>query len=166
MNDIAIDTTEPTVIILRGLPGSGKSTLVQSLVKDVYHSWAVCSADFFWIQKDGSYKFDANLVPENHHQCLRQFIQYMHNNSVYVIFVDNTNTAYDEFSHYIKIAEAYGYKVVVITLNVSVETSLARNTHNVPKKTIENMFLRFASCNIPRKYDNFVIDTETPLMLM
>jgi predicted kinase len=138
---------QPTVFIMRGLPGSGKSTIYHRLVKKYFtenpcHKSTIhCSADNYWTAIDGSYKFDLTRVPQSHHFCLRVFCEHGMRMS-HLIFLDNTNTSLWEFSHYVKIAEAYDYKTVIITLNISVETALARNIHNVPEKTIRNMYKR------------------------
>jgi predicted kinase len=159
----------PTAFILRGLPGSGKSTLVGDIANRTYRSYQVCSADHYWIQKDGSYKFDLTQVPKNHHQCLRRFINDLSQCSTHSVFLDNTNTSLKEFGYCVQIAEAYDYKTVLITLNCSVETSMKRNVHNVPEKTIKGMFKRLNDLDNSLKLnafcrehniEHFVIDGE------
>jgi hypothetical protein len=160
---------QPTVFILRGLPGSGKSSLAREACGKSYKRNAICSADSFFI-KNEEYIFDRPRIGEAHCWCLRNFIQNAHpGNDINSIFLDNTNTSLWEFSHYVKIAEAYYYKTVIITLNCSPETSLARNIHNVPEKTIQNMYKRLndvdnclklnAFCR-EHKIEQFVIDGE------
>ena len=46
-----------TMFVMRGLPGSGKSTLVRKM-KSVYPGAVVCSADQFFISDEGVYQFD------------------------------------------------------------------------------------------------------------
>jgi predicted kinase len=159
---------QATVFILRGIPGSGKSTLTKGIWGLLGRSGQVCSADHYWIQPDGSYKFDLSKVPQNHHKCLRMFCQAAGECEKYV-FLDNTNTTVSEFSHYVKIAIAYGYKVVIVTLNISVETSIKRNVHQVPEKTVKGMLERLNNpdnnlklnrfCR-EHKIEHYSIDTE------
>lgn len=145
-----------TVYIMRGLPGSGKSTLA----KKIYEKWfvygrtpcCIASADNFWINSNGEYKFNAKLVPENHYWCLRKFI-YNITATAGCIVLDNTNTSLKEFEHYVKIAQAYFYKVVIVTLSCDVPVSLARNTHNVPEETIKRMASRLYN---KQEVENFV----------
>jgi adenylate kinase family enzyme len=58
------------MFIMRGLPGSGKSTVSKKIAQtytSVENSVPVCAGDDFFIQKDtGEYKFDANLLSEAH----------------------------------------------------------------------------------------------------
>ena len=63
------------IFIMRGLPGSGKSTIVKSM-KNVYghfdsHKIAVCSADAYFM-KNGFYKFDASKLNDSHGECQLQ----------------------------------------------------------------------------------------------
>jgi 16S rRNA (uracil1498-N3)-methyltransferase len=50
------------IILFRGLPGSGKSSLAESLCKIVY------SADMFF-EQDGNYNFDPTKLPDAHKWC-------------------------------------------------------------------------------------------------
>jgi tRNA uridine 5-carbamoylmethylation protein Kti12 len=163
-----VSRCQPTVFILRGIPGAGKSTVTEAIWNKFGKAGAVCSADHYWLDDSGKYCFDLAKVPQNHHYCLREFCKlafcgYLN------IFLDNTNTTVSEFSHYVKIAEAYGYKTYIVTLNVSVETSLKRNVHQVPEKTIRGMFerlndpdnnLKLARFCREHKIEHFNIDTE------
>jgi predicted kinase len=159
---------DPTLILMQGLPGSGKSTLAKEIIEEFkktqdHLAWGpvICSADDYWIQPDGSYKFDKEKVPDNHYACMRKFCR-----SVALcnpIIVDNTNTTYEEMLPYIQFGKAYGLKIVVILCDISVRISFRRNTHNVPLTTIENMDFRLLHSNIHLKKDvkdYFVVDTK------
>jgi predicted kinase len=125
-------------IVLRGIPGSGKSTLTKTFGKAT-----VCSADNAFM-KDGEYKFDISELGNAHASCLRAFIEACQRQEELVV-VDNTNTMVVEMAPYVSVAMAYGYEVEIIFCKVSAKTSKERNVHGVPGKTIESMERRIQS---------------------
>lgn len=58
-----------TIIVLRGLPGSGKSTFAKMLDPDGAHSF---SEDDYWTTEDGRYLYDAASTPEAHSMMLKR----------------------------------------------------------------------------------------------
>ena len=130
---------ENKVVILRGLPGAGKSTWVKNNHPDA----DVCSADFHYIGEDGDYKFDPSQIVEAHAKCRKDFRKYLYW-KVGTIIVDNTNLQKWEFAYYVYTAEAEGYVVEAIRLEVSPETC-QRNIHGVPLTTLERMANGFES---------------------
>lgn len=134
-----------TLVILRGLPGSGKSSVVE-LLTAANPEAVVCSADHFF-EKDGEYNFDPKLLPEAHGACLQKAKDAMEAGTPLVI-VDNTNTQRWEFAEYTKAALESGYRVHELTVGrptklTEVELCAKRNTHRVPKASIHRMSERF-----------------------
>jgi predicted ABC-type ATPase len=164
LHDVNFD--EPTVFIFRGLPGSGKTTLAEKVWAKYlnisgrldpymvlfggYKTAVVCSADNYYHlnSSDGSYQFDKNKTSEAHNYCLRTFIGRISSGRNEPILVANTNTAIREFAHYVKIAKAYGFRVVVVSLDIDTDTSYNRNIHSVPLETIELMQDRYLDAKI------------------
>lgn len=56
------------LLIIRGLPGSGKSTLAKSLAK----SFNIFSADDYFTDEHGTYRWDANKLTEAHADCFEK----------------------------------------------------------------------------------------------
>lgn len=148
-----IKQMKPGVFILRGLPGSGKSTFADKLTATLRYGhdlFNVYSADKYWINDWGEYNFDITQVPKNHQECLLEFMT-----DLYPIFyrsrlhflIDNTNTSIPEMETYIKIAQAYGLDVSIVTFNCSIERSVSRNVHKVPEATIKRMFEKLCYAN-------------------
>ena len=61
------------LIIMRGLPGSGKSKVVREIIakaiNDHQHSAIVCSADQFFTNPDGEYNFNPSMIAQAHMDC-------------------------------------------------------------------------------------------------
>lgn len=114
------------VIIMRGVPGSGKSTYIKNNFPDAI----VCSADKFF-EQNGEYKFNRELLGEAHHWCLRTFCSHLLQCANLVV-VDNTNISTWEIAPYAQMALAHVYGLEIITLKVNPEVAHSRNVHGVP----------------------------------
>lgn len=126
---------------MRGLPGSGKSTLI----KEKYPNAIVCSADHFFIDGEGKYTFLPKDIGNAHAACLARAIEAL-KQSQSPIVIDNTNTQKWEYSKYLNLAQQYGYNVLFENLfdgGLTDEELAARNTHNVPLDTIHKMRKRW-----------------------
>lgn len=125
------------VIIMRGLPGAGKSTYL----KQKEPTAMVCSADDFFTH-EGVYLFDPKKLPQAHRACMKKFLDATAAREP-LIAVDNTNLSLWEATPYIAVAEALGYDVEVVRVNGWAEDCAARNVHGVSLEAIRRMSLRF-----------------------
>lgn len=127
--------------IMQGIPGAGKSTYA----KHAYYSSNICSADGYHMV-DGVYRFDVHNIGEAHKACMRRFLGCVHDKSpAGYVCVDNTNTTLEEMVPYVRVAQAMGYQVTVYRFVCDIDTSVARNTHGVPRAAIERMHARLAT---------------------
>lgn len=127
----------PHCEILSGLPGSGKSHYAKAKADERF---IVCSADQFF-EIEGEYKFDKTKLGQAHKFCFLKFIhaiedEYEEN---FNVIVDNTNTSILEIAPYYRVADAFGYETTVVCINTPFEVAYARQTHNVPRGTMEKM---------------------------
>jgi predicted kinase len=130
---------ERAVLILRGLPGSGKSSFAKG-----FSGATVCSADDFFIV-NGQYKYDPSLFEEAHSRCLVDFIQaVVVNRAEPWVVVDNTNTSAMEIVPYLRIARAFGYSVYILEFESTILESLRWNIHGVPEGVICKMAMKMS----------------------
>jgi predicted kinase len=137
------------VIIMRGLPGSGKSHYVRENYADAY----VCSADLFFerlaLKEGKTYEevFQPWMLSKAHADCLHEFIIALAANEP-VVIVDNTSTTLWEYENYIGIATTLAdYAVEIIEVPCPDKATLkkfhGRNTHGVPWDSMKAMHSRW-----------------------
>jgi len=131
---------EKDLILLRGIPGSGKTTLGHVILKWMSNDTTdVLSADDYFMDENGNYNFDITKIKEAHNDCQVRCANKM-KNEISKIVVANTFTQEWEMEKYYEMAERYNYRVH----SVIVENRHGGvNEHNVPDETIEKMRNRF-----------------------
>lgn len=133
--------------IVRGLPGSGKSTLVKELSSKIVDAEVfVFSTDNYWLRPDGYYDFNARRIGEAHAWNFKLCKEALALALPHVI-LDNTNTTLREFDQYINEAVLHGYNVFILEPNTpwsfDVQECFRKNTHNVPLDVIQKMYDRW-----------------------
>ena len=136
-----INNMNKKLYIVRGLPGSGKSTFAEALVG---HDFLVCEADKYFMV-DGEYKFDGSKLKEAHESCRNLVETYMKDSLVNDQFyreiaVSNTFTQEWEMQPYFDMAENFDYKVFSVIVEIS---HGGVNEHGVPEDKIQLMKDRF-----------------------
>ncbi len=128
------------LILLRGIPGSGKTTLGKTILRCVSTDDPdVISADDYFMDSNGNYNFDSLKIKEAHNDCQQRCANKMKNEFSKIV-VANTFTQEWEMEKYYEMAERYNYRVhsvIVENRHGSV------NVHNVPDEKIKEMKKRF-----------------------
>ena len=119
------------LILIRGLPGSGKSTIAKNIA-------AVCGyvhveADMFWIDGYGNYNFDISRLRDAHEWC-RDYTYQLINRDGQDVVVSNTFTQKWEMSPYFQISD----RAAVLTCRGNFGS-----IHNVPQDVVEKMRARW-----------------------
>jgi predicted kinase len=126
-------TSMPSLILLRGLPGAGKSTLAGILSEN---KWPVFSIDdYFTDPETGDYKFEFDQNHLAYKQCETLAAQAMVN-KLEKIFIDNTFTMDWEMEPYFKMAAEHGYRVFVVTVE---NRHHSANVHQIPDEQVKKM---------------------------
>lgn len=143
------------VVILRGIPGSGKTTYAQTH----FPTATRVSADDFFTKPDGTYVWNAQRLGLAHRDCLRRFKRALAAGDPLIV-VDNTSVRVSEMRPYVQAAKAGGYAIEVVTLLCAPETASARGTHGVPRARIEKMAKQLADARLPATWKHRTIRTD------
>lgn len=125
---------EQKLTLVRGLPGSGKSTYAKAMAET--EGGVVIEADMYMVDAEGKYKYDRTKLQMCHEMCLRKTeIELLKGKSV---FVANTFTRRWEMQPYKDVAHRLG-----ISVHVHVCNGKWKNKHHVPEETIDIMNKRW-----------------------
>jgi len=123
------------VLIMRGFPGSGKSSLACQLRK--LGAMEVASADDFFTT--------SGEIQEAHEQCRQAFLQAL--SARRSVIVDNTNIRRSDYAFYRSKAEELGCAVVVLEFvcdsTAALERLRERSVHGVPGGAVGAMWTRW-----------------------
>lgn len=125
---------EKILIIVRGIPGAGKTTFAQ-LITDIKY---ICTADDYHI-KNGKYEWKQENVAAAHKYC-EQKCQILMKKQIPKIVVANTSVTEKELSIYYNLAQLYEYTVFSIIVE---NRHNGQNIHGVPNEKIIQMLKNF-----------------------
>lgn len=123
------------IYIIRGVPGSGKTTLAGSMKAAGMVDY-VFEADVFMVDDAGEYLFDPSRLKYCHGKC--QEVTDSAISMGYNIAVSNTFTRKWEVQPYLDMAEKHGAQVTVIVCQGDYG-----NVHGVPEVKVSEMKRRF-----------------------
>lgn len=127
--------TQRRAFIMRGVPGSGKSTVAKTLVGE---KGKIHSTDEYFYQ-DGIYRFEPRKLSEYHDRNFLAFEMSLAA-GIDTVICDNTNIVKQWYYRYVCAANKYGYMVAFIVMpHPDPKIAAARNAHNVPEHIIRRM---------------------------
>ena len=125
------------LFLLRGLPGSGKTTLAEMLMRDC--DYPHNEADMYFVDTTGYYNFNPAEIHKAHMWC-KDHTEFDMMAGRSPVVVANTFTMDWEMEDYYKLAETYGYRVHSIVVE---NRHGGVNEHGVPEEKIQQMRNRF-----------------------
>ena len=128
VNEKPYKVERPELVLVRGIPGAGKSTYARKLSNTHVHY----ESDMFMVNTHGAYDFDASKVAETHKRCFEGVSNAL--SLGYNVVVSNTFTQRWEMQKYIDLQ--YYTRIVVLDGGYD-------SVHNVPKDKVALMKRHF-----------------------
>jgi cytidylate kinase len=126
-----------SLVIIRGLPGSGKST-VSALLSEG-GKYPVYGIDDYFTDENGRYQFDFKENYKAYSTCQSHVEQAMQAKKS-KIFVDNVFSLEWEMVPYFELAKKYEYMVFVMTLE---NRHHGKNIHGIDEEQLEKMASKY-----------------------
>jgi predicted kinase len=145
------------IVVLVGLPGSGKSTWLQRTAGG-------------GISSDAVRKLLADdETDQSIHTFVFQTVRYLLEQRIAigrpVSYVDATNLTPEERRPYIAIARCHGYRVEAVFFDVPLEVCMRRNSGRsrvVPAEALEKMAAKLIVPSVAEGFDEVSVIAETP----
>lgn len=119
------------LIIMQGVPGSGKSTTAKRLAGKI-PSAVIHSTDSYFIDSQGEYRFDPSMLSEYHTRNLAAATAALAEG--YTVIVDNCNIKNIHAAPYIRFDVVRGIPVLFVRC-----AEQFQNVHGVPTHTVDRM---------------------------
>ena len=130
------------LILIRGVPGSGKTTMAHAIRKCYPPGKAVVhEADDFFLDENGIYRYDPKNIQYAHELCRQNTLKDLQDGLT--VIVSNTFTRWWEIQHYLTPLEdswkIYPRYIYVAPFN----HNPFPNAHGVPPEKVQEMIKRF-----------------------
>ena len=120
------------IFIVRGIPGSGKTTLAKSIAKK--YNTKEFEADHYLLNKEGKYEYDKGKLAYAHSKCITEGFRHLQKNHA-VVFA-NTFIRKSEIEFYAKYMKEHNINAEVY---IAQPNFAGKTLHNVPQEEIKRM---------------------------
>ena len=126
------------LVLIRGIPGSGKSTMARSLMAERHSegSWKHYEADMWMVDNEGFYRFDPKRLSYCHSECLDATSWSLQ--CGYNVVVSNTFVRAWEVERYWRVGLKHGARIEIIEAKGDFP-----NVHGVPAHKVSQMRWRY-----------------------
>ncbi len=146
-----LDTDHGMIFILRGVAGIGKSTLAKLIYRFCTESQltcVVCTADIWFYDSDGVYRWKKEELANAHNHCKARFM-YAMIVKTQVIVVDNMNLLPDHYNWYLNHHDQDFYRAEVVEFECDERAALLATSRSRGGGHLG------ATYNAQQKYRNF-----------
>jgi predicted kinase len=134
-----------TLTLVRGLPGSGKSTYARQLLAPRTQH---LEADMYFVDPEGNHTFNPSRLHAAHVWCLDRTTSLLIGGTN--VIVSNTFTTMKEMQTYLDVARRHSLKLEVIEMRTQYSS-----IHGVPEATMDKMRARWVT--LPEDFNVKVI---------
>jgi predicted kinase len=162
LQDLLNEDLRGVAIILRGGPGSKKDTVAAAIHGTYFEGCRIFSADDFRQEKSFSWDHLQHQAP--HDACLRAYVDHVRTAPFgATIVVANTHVTAVEAAPYVALAIAYGFRPLLVTLEVDLALALARTQDKIPGAKVREMHRRVNSntVHVPPTWRHYVINVDS-----
>ena len=122
-----------TILLIRGLPGSGKTTLANALSENGKYN--IFSVDQYFTDEEGNYSFNYLDNHKAYDECKKRVMEDVKRGAEKIL-VDNTFTLDWEMEPYFKIAKENDYMIFVFTVE---NYHGGKNVHGISEEQVRKM---------------------------
>jgi predicted kinase len=142
-----LSNTIKNVIFLRGISGSGKTRLANTLIHLLGSEKTVSFSADSYFTIDGVYKFEIERASDAHKNCVNSMEIALKSPTIHYIIMDNTHTQLWHLYNAETIANQYGANIVYLDIQVPDKEHfllcLQRQRHNVPEDVLLAQWLNW-----------------------
>ncbi|CAK9301449.1 unnamed protein product [Gordionus sp. m RMFG-2023] len=150
------------LIIMRGLPGSGKSYL-SKLIKDIISKvnkadmLRILSLDDYFIDEDNKYNFEADMESQYVQSLTKSIKKLMASGTHNFIVMDSVNRKLGDLGDLSHFASQLGFHVYICELEADIKQCFERNIHSRTFDEIKKLVNYWETC--PNNYVRLDVDS-------